>query len=186
MTFDPKSKIKSIQGKDYLEVKWRIVWFRDDHPKGGIITELAQSEPMLMKASILDGEGNVLGTGYGSPKMQGVSKSRPVEGAETAAIGRALAHAGYGTQFTGEDEEDHLADSPVEKNNGHKPEQKKEQKTPEGDIITDAMWKKFTGLVEQANAKGIDLPEYNRADMNVKSVTGAANYIKGKLAKAGA
>jgi hypothetical protein len=43
--------------------------------------------------------------------------------AETAAIGRALAHAGYGTQFTGEDEGDFLADSPVE--NGHKPQPKK-------------------------------------------------------------
>jgi len=118
--FDPKSKIKSIQGKDYLEVKWRIVWFREDHPKGGIITELESADPALIKASVLDEEGHVLGTGYGSPKTQGVSKFRPFEGAETAAIGRALAHAGYGTQFTGEDEDEHLADSPVERGNGQK------------------------------------------------------------------
>lgn len=115
MTFDPKSKVKSIQGRDYLEVKWRIVWFREDHPKGGIVTEVENTDPALIKASILDEEGHVLGTGYGSPKTQGVSKFRPFEGAETAAIGRALAHAGYGTQFTGEDEEEHLADSPVER-----------------------------------------------------------------------
>ncbi len=110
--FDPKSKITKMQGKDYLEVKWRMVWFRDDHPKGRIITDLLNDG--IVKASVFDGEGNLLSTGHGTPKMQGVAKSRPVEGAETAAIGRALAHAGYGTQFTDEDEGEHLADSPVE------------------------------------------------------------------------
>lgn len=111
--FDPKSKVSSIQGKDYLEVKWRIVWFRQDHPKGGIVTEVINDN--LIKASVIDGENHILATGHGSPKTQGVSKGRPFEGAETAAIGRALAHAGYGTQFTDEDEGDHLADVPVQK-----------------------------------------------------------------------
>lgn len=112
--FDPKSKITKMQGKDYLEVKWRIAWFRDDHPKGSIITEMVNET--LCKATILDGDNRLLATGHGTPKMQGVAKSRPYEGAETAAIGRALAHAGYGTQFADElDEGDHLADAPVEK-----------------------------------------------------------------------
>ena len=111
--FDPRTKVSNIQGKDYLEVKWRIVWFREDHPKGGIITELLGDN--LIKATVIDGDKNVLATGHGSPKMQGVSKGRPIEGAETAAIGRALSNAGYGTQFTDEDEGEHLADAPVEK-----------------------------------------------------------------------
>lgn len=110
--FDPKSKITKMQGKDYLEVKWRMVWFREEHPKGRIITELLNDG--IVKASVFDNDGNILSTGHGTPKMQGVAKSRPVEGAETAAIGRALAHAGYGTQFTDEDEGEHLADSPIE------------------------------------------------------------------------
>ena len=54
-----------------------------------------------------------MATGLGSPKTQGVAAGRPFEGAETAAIGRALAVAGYGTQFTGEEEGEHLADAPV-------------------------------------------------------------------------
>jgi hypothetical protein len=111
--FDPKQKITKMQGKDYLEVKWRVVWFRDENPKGRILTDLLPDG--IVKATIIDGEGNTLATGHGTPKMQGVAKSRPVEGAETAAIGRALAHAGYGTQFTDEDEGEHLADSPVER-----------------------------------------------------------------------
>ena len=67
-----------------------------------------------MKATVANSEGLVLATGHGTPKQMGVAKSRPFEGSETAAIGRALALAGYGTQFTGEEEGEHLADAPVE------------------------------------------------------------------------
>lgn len=113
MTFNPKDYVMKMQGKDYLEVKWRIVWFRDTHPNGAITTDLVSLDPVVVKATV-SVDGNVLGTGYGTPKMMGVAKMRPFEGAETAAIGRALAIAGFGTQFTGEDEEEHLADAPVE------------------------------------------------------------------------
>ena len=115
MTFNPSDYLMNMSGKDYLEVKWRIVWFRDAHPRGSITTELASSEPVVMKATITDETGHILATGYGTPKTRGVAASRPFEGAETAAIGRALAVAGFGTQFTGEEEGEHLADSPIEK-----------------------------------------------------------------------
>lgn len=145
--FDPKSKITKMQGKDYLEVKWRIVWFRADHPKGGIVTEVINDD--LIKATILDGDGKVLSTGHGSSKKQGIAKSRPYEGAETAAIGRALAHAGYGTQFTDElDEGEHLADSPVENN---------------GDIITADAWEKWTALVKRAEAVRVPVDAVERS-----------------------
>jgi len=113
--FNPNKYIMNMRGKDYLEVKWRIVWFRDEHPSGAIVTELASTDPVVMKAIISDEEGRILATGYGTPKTQGIASGRPFEGAETAAIGRALAVAGYGTQFTGEDEGEHLADSPTTK-----------------------------------------------------------------------
>ena len=113
--FNPKDYIMNMRGKDYLEVKWRIVWFREEHPKGCISTEIAMTDPVVIKASILNEEGMLLATGFGTPKTQGVAKGRPFEGAETAAIGRALALAGYGTQFTGEEEGEHLADSPTDR-----------------------------------------------------------------------
>jgi len=112
--FNPKDYIMNMRGKDYLEVKWRIVWFREEHPKGCISTEITMTDPVVIKASILNEEGMLLATGFGTPKTQGVAKGRPFEGAETAAIGRALALAGYGMQFTGEEEGEHLADSPIE------------------------------------------------------------------------
>ena len=122
MTFNPKQHITNMRGKDYLEVKWRLVWFRDEHPTGRIETEVIQHDPVLMKATVYT-EDKCLATGYGTAKMQGVAKSRPYEGAETAAIGRALAHAGFGTQFTGEDEGDNLSDSPVEPTPKREPHQ---------------------------------------------------------------
>lgn len=158
--FDAKSKITKMQGKDYLEVKWRIAWFRDEHPKGSIITDVVtNSDPILVKATIIDGDNHILATGYGTPKMQGIAKSRPFEGAETAAVGRALAHAGYGTQFTDEfDEGDHLADAPVEK----KPESKRT-----------AYIEHYTKLLAEAAAAGIEtsaweLPEKVTDDEIIK------------------
>lgn len=146
--FDPKSKVTKMQGKDYLEVKWRLVWFRSEHPKGSILTEIINED--LMKATIIDGDGKILATGHGSSKKMGVAKSRPFEGAETAAIGRALAHAGYGTQFTDElDEGDHLSDSPVE------PPAKKEYTEAEKQQI---MVDKYAALVARAKAVKMELP----------------------------
>lgn len=154
--FDPKTKIMKMQGKDYLPVNWRIVWFREDHPKGSIVTELAGEG--LIKATVIDGEGKVLATGHGSPKMQGVAKARPFEGAETAAIGRALAHAGYGTQFTGEDENTHLADAPIENNK---------------EIVTDKLWKHYADLTKRAEKLSIPFTTFERGTVTKSEITAA-------------
>jgi hypothetical protein len=120
------------QPRLYLETKWRIVWFREDHPAGRITTEIVAVEPVpLVKASISDGDGNVIATAHGTATDKGnaVWSGRAIEKAETAAIGRALAHAGYGSQFTDDDDEsDNLADSPVEKKVAPKQEQPKTDK----------------------------------------------------------
>ncbi len=159
--FDPKTKLMKMQGKDYLPVNWRIVWFREDHPKGSIITELAGEG--LIKATIIDEEGKVLATGHGSPKQQGVAKSRPFEGAETAAIGRALAHAGYGTQFTDDDEGDHLADAPIDRMD---------------DLITAEAWSKWQELVARAEAVKITVEAINRDETTKTELREAYKELK--------
>lgn len=137
MAFNPEKHMGQIKGKDYLEVKWRIAWFRDAEPNGKIKTEVLQTEPfMMVKATVEHGDGAVSeGTGTAPAYGNGQStwKYREVEKAETAAIGRALAIAGYGTQFTGDewDEGDDLADSPVQRN-----ESAQSKTTNMDDIIT--------------------------------------------------
>ena len=32
MAFNPNDHLINLKGKHYLEVKWRLVWFRMEHP----------------------------------------------------------------------------------------------------------------------------------------------------------
>lgn len=115
-------KCIQLKGKWYLETKYRIQWFRDDHKAGDIRTEIVSLNPLVVKATIVDENGQALATAHAGAKESpgAVWSGRAVEKAETAAIGRALGHAGYGTQFAGEGSDDdeadsgHLADSPVQ------------------------------------------------------------------------
>lgn len=123
--FDPKQVMTNLQGKDYLEVKWRLVWFREEHPGGAVITDIVTLDEnvAVMKCSVIDENGVVLATGHGmaTPEGSKQARGRYLEKAETSAQGRALAAAGYGTQFSGEDEADNIADSPVERPAARKP-----------------------------------------------------------------
>jgi hypothetical protein len=113
---------------DYLEVKWRLCWFRDRYPHGIITTEEVRVDItqgyVRYKATVEDGEGG-RATGHGTELAAGFANY--VERAETRALGRALAALGIGTQFVGQDltEGDHAADAPVRppaSSNGHAPE----------------------------------------------------------------
>jgi hypothetical protein len=125
MSFDPTPYLiemgrdKKGNPKMYLQAAHRVLWFRSDNPLGNIVTELVQLDPFpVFRAVVTNGEGVVLASGYGcaQAKAGSVYAGREVEKAETAAIARALGHAGYGSQFGGEDDDsDHLADSPAQR-----------------------------------------------------------------------
>jgi len=115
MAFNPNDHLISLKGKPYLEVKWRLVWFRMEHPDYGISTQMVQFDPQakfaIFHAVITDSTGRVVAEGT---KMED-SKGFPdyPEKAETGAIGRALGILGYGTQFAPEfDEIDPSSPSP--------------------------------------------------------------------------
>src|SRR5919205_1270773 len=40
--FDPAQYLSKFDGRDYLEVKWRLLWLRSQHPDARIITEIVQ------------------------------------------------------------------------------------------------------------------------------------------------
>jgi len=142
MTFNPNEHLMKLSGKDYLEVKWRLVWFRDLFPGGSIETEMlhldldreTEEEVMMwndekkrkekvikraqgfavFRAIAKDGQG---GIGTGTKSEKAASFPDFIEKAESGAIGRALAALGFGTQFTGDElnEEHRIVDSPVER-----------------------------------------------------------------------
>lgn len=107
--------LMNLQGKDYLAVQQRVIWFRSEHPDWSIETEvtLLPNDRAIAKAIIRDPKGQVLATGH---KLES-HKDFPagyIEKAESGAIGRALALVGYGTQFAVEMEEgERIVDSPV-------------------------------------------------------------------------
>jgi hypothetical protein len=113
--FNPKPHLIDIRGKQYLEVKWRLVWLRQAHPDWAIDTELLDiTDPVIVRATLRDTEGRLIASGHAEyPRGR---QFPSIMKAETSAIGRALAHAGFGTQFAGEDvEEPDLVDAPVQR-----------------------------------------------------------------------
>jgi hypothetical protein len=105
---------------NYLPVAARIAWFRKDHPLWSIITKVEKwgDKAVVMKAIIKDMLGSVIATAR--KKETEVGFPDYIEKAETGSIGRALAMCGYGTLQAPEfDEQDRLADAPVEKQNAN-------------------------------------------------------------------
>lgn len=118
MTFNPNEHLVKLKGKDYLEVKYRIVWFRDEWPNGVIESQHVEisDKHAIFKATVtaidLDGKTCGTATDYGSETQKDFGDF--IEKASTKAIGRALAALGYGTAFAPELEEgDRIVDAPV-------------------------------------------------------------------------
>src|SRR4051812_2493784 len=97
--FDPSKYLVNLNGRgEYLEVKWRLLWLRTEHPEAIIETQLVKLEERdaVFKARVtIPGGGS--STGWGSESAGDFRDF--LEKAETKAIGRALAALGYGTQF---------------------------------------------------------------------------------------
>lgn len=107
--FDPSPYMRQLRGRggnqDYLDVKWRLLWLRREHPDAEILTEHVRIDEgmAIFKATVTVPTGGKA-TGYGSETAGDFGDF--IEKAETKAIGRALNALGYGAQFSekGEDE----------------------------------------------------------------------------------
>jgi hypothetical protein len=135
--FNPNEHLLRIQGKDYLPVRWRLVWFHQaTGSRAGYVTvELEHNrQDGFAKFFTIAWDGNdetwrhvnirgveldVCGrvaTGEGSETRADFNDY--YEKAATKALGRALAGLSFGTQFAPElDEKQRIVDSPVERPN---------------------------------------------------------------------
>ena len=114
MAFNANEHMMTLKGKQYLQVMWRLVWFREEHPDWSIDASVieADGEHAVFKAVICDENGIQKSAGHGSESKRDFGDF--LEKAETKAVGRALAMLGYGTQFAPElDEGERIVDSPV-------------------------------------------------------------------------
>lgn len=117
--FDPMAVVSTIHKENqedqlYLEVKYRKLWFRLCNPNGKISKKVlsANENTAIIEARVYrdcnDPEEGYIGSGF-SQKFRTDDANfglKFLESAETAAIGRALAEAGYGIQFVEGEEGD--------------------------------------------------------------------------------
>ena len=110
--FEPNKYLRKENTEDgvsfYLDTKYRLLWFRLKYPDGKIIKipkalnkEYATFEVRIY-ADKNDAEDNFLANGFASRYKDDSNEKfglNFVESAETAALGRALKDAGFGTQF---------------------------------------------------------------------------------------
>ena len=92
--FEPARYLTRISGSDYLEVKWRLVWMRDQHPDATIETQLvSHNDNTAVFRAMVSIPGGGSATGWGSESAGDFRDY--LEKAETKAIGRALAALGF-------------------------------------------------------------------------------------------
>jgi hypothetical protein len=100
--FNPSQYFRQLRGRggaqDYLDVKFRLLWLRREHPDAETLTEHIRIDDTvaIFKATVsIPGGGRA--TGHGSETATDFPDY--IEKAETKALGRALNALGYGAQF---------------------------------------------------------------------------------------
>lgn len=120
--FNPQDHTILLKNKQYLEVTWRLVWLREEHPDAVIRQELVDHDKKAMWAlfkTAVEIPGGGSAEAYGSESAQDFGDY--IEKAATKSLGRALATLGYGTTFSayefgGEGDANRPVDAPLAPN----------------------------------------------------------------------
>jgi len=191
--FDPAEYIRTVKyktrdggvvEKQILDTGPRLAWFRSEHPiEDGwcIVTHCTRLDEngAQFRAEIFDAEGRLVSTGHRLVYAKDFRNHG--EKAETQAIGRALATAGYGTLQVLDVEDDNgpdeLPDTPIEK---------KSKEGPGAPPQKEQSAKVTVGLIqEEANAhleaRGLE-PHYKNRVHTLKGME-ACGYDKGTATK---
>jgi len=92
-----KSSGGNRQLEDYIPVHTRVEKFRAEHPAGRILTSIVSRDPLTFRAEVyFDATDVPCATGHADEEGgMGLRAKSAMEKTETAAVGRALAFAGY-------------------------------------------------------------------------------------------
>lgn len=86
----------NIHGKEYVTVAERLTVAHKGLKTLSITTEVLFTDPVVVKATVVTDKGTFTGISAANASKQ-IEKESPYEVAETSAVGRALAFAGYET-----------------------------------------------------------------------------------------
>ena len=125
--FDPAEFTRQLPNEDgstslYLDVKYRLLWFRLHRPQGKIVPEIVHvdEKSAVVSCKLYEDKADAADQFLAQASAQRFCSEekygdRYLEIAETAAIGRVLAAAGYGTQFCGNTDmlSGIIADAPI-------------------------------------------------------------------------
>ncbi len=161
--------ILNLKGKAYLQVAYRILWFREEKSDWSIETDfMAQGDAFaIAKAIIKDSSGRIMATAH--KKEEKTHFPDFIEKAETGAIGRCLALVGYGTQFAEDlDEGERIVDSPLPSKSSVSPS----QPGPDDGVINHPA---MGYRVPMGKFKGLSLEE-----IPVEALRSYVNWIEGQ------
>lgn len=177
---NPRTNTWETQFADYLEVKWRMVWFRDENKENTktiILDKIIDPNNRFayFELQVTDSKGNVE-AGVGSET--GEDFHDYIEKAYTKAYGRALAALGYGTQFAPELEEgERIADSPVGRGE-HRAQGISEQEESITDPQRRAIFAIYNSLnLEEEEMKDIISNRYQKTDSRFLTKREASDLI---------
>lgn len=95
-------KTINIQGKEYVMVHERIMYFRETFPEYRLLSTIKKmdDEMVLFEAEIINPEGAIVANGHAFERAGStfINKTSHIENAETSAWGRALASFGIGIE----------------------------------------------------------------------------------------
>ncbi|GCB28448.1 hypothetical protein DW773_09225 [Firmicutes bacterium AM29-6AC] len=189
--FEPAAFLRRLAGENgeeqfYLDVKYRKLWFRLLHPEGKITKRIIRLENdfAIIESKVYlhrnDPEDAYVSCAFAQRwrKDEDAYGLKYVETAETAAVGRALADAGFGIQFSepGEERDTSLVDAPVtipEAASASIPDEADEELPEEKTIEKENTVQKAT------RAKGKEPDESMSVEelMRVMSLKEAKNYV---------
>lgn len=112
--------IIQLKGKDYLQVAYRVLWFRELHPDWSIETEIVYRDEKyaVVRATIRNEAGRIMAQAHKDCSL--ASFREFISKAETGAVGRALGLVGCATQFCTQDiDEEPEENDPASKDPNH-------------------------------------------------------------------